>query len=122
MTSPANHSPHRTLVAIIAAALLFVVSVPAGGAAEDPPRGELGLARDPAAPHSETHILIEVTEPAQVFRALTTGIEPVVGDWYQVPVPAGWEPIDWAREMASRPGVETAELDLILDLQAQAPF
>jgi subtilisin family serine protease len=121
LTSPAKPSLHRTLVATVVAVLLSVVSVPAGGA-EDPRRGELGLARDPAAPHSETHILIDVAEPAQVFQALGAGVEPVVGDWYEVPVPAGWEPIDWAREMSSRPGVATAELNLILDLQAEAPF
>ena len=37
-------------------------------------------------------------------------------------MPAGWEPIDWAEEMAGRPGVEVAELDLILDKQATPPF
>jgi subtilisin family serine protease len=118
-------SPKLSLRRVVVASLAFAILLPAPGAvgAEEPPVDEkLGQARDETAPHSQSHILVKLTTSAQAFRTLGSGYEEVSEDWFEVPVPAGWEPIDWAREMATRPGVEVAELDLILTKQATPPF
>jgi serine protease len=122
LTTPSTFSLRGAVIAILVVALSVAVPPRAEGADDHPPLGNLGLARDETSSHSRSHILVELNEPAQAYRILGSGTEAVVGDWYQAPVPAGWEPIDWAREVASRPGVETAELDLVLSHQATAPF
>ncbi|MEX2653210.1 MAG: S8 family serine peptidase, partial [Acidimicrobiia bacterium] len=115
---------HRTVVSTLAVALLLLPVAPlAAEGVEEPATFErLGRAQDDTAPHSRSHILVRIAVPAQAFRALGTGFEDVGHDWFEVPVPAGWEPIDWAGKMASRPGVEAAELDLIFSHQATPPF
>jgi subtilisin family serine protease len=84
--------------------------------------GNLGLARDESVPHSPSHVLVEVETPGSISQSLPAGAEEVGDDWYEVPVPSGWEPLDWAEEMAERPGIETAELDIVLEPQASPPF
>ncbi|MGH8872206.1 MAG: S8 family peptidase, partial [Acidimicrobiia bacterium] len=121
MPSSLRPSLRRVAVATLALALL-VSAAPAGVAQEQPVLEKLGRAQDPTAPHARTHVLVRVTAPAQALGVLDSGLERVGDDWFEAPVPAGWEPIDWAREMATRPGVEVAELDLILDKQATPPF
>ncbi|MGH8950113.1 MAG: S8 family serine peptidase, partial [Acidimicrobiia bacterium] len=121
MTSTSMRSPRRVLVAVLSLAL-FLPALPAVAVEEPEGLDKLGLARDESIPHSQTHVLVRVSAPAQGLRTLGTGFEAVGHDWFEVPVPAGWEPIDWAREMATRPGVEVAELDLTLSKQATPPF
>jgi subtilisin family serine protease len=91
---------------------------------ESPTSEELGLASDESVPHSQDHVLVKTEEDAGVtaFGTLSARAEEVGGGWHEVPVPAGWEPIDWAEEMSTRPGVEAAELDLLLETQATPPF
>ncbi len=121
LTSTSMRSPRRVLVAVLSLAL-FLPALPAVAVEEPEGLDKLGLARDESIPHSQTHVLVRVSAPAQGLRTLGTGFEAVGHDWFEVPVPAGWEPIDWAREMATRPGVEVAELDLTLSKQATPPF
>jgi subtilisin family serine protease len=106
----------------IALLLLSVAPLPAGGVEEPATLERLGRAQDDTVPHSRSHILVRIAVPAQALRALGAGFEDVGHDWFEVPVPAGWEPIDWAGEMATRPGVEVAELDPIFTHQATPPF
>ena len=63
-----------------------------------------------------------MTSDAQAVGTLGSSPDEVTQDWFEVPVPAGLEPIEWAEEMATRPGVELAELDLTLTKQATPPF
>ena len=112
-------SPRRVLVAVLTVALLFP-ALPSVAVEERDDR--LGLAQVETAPHDPSHILVKMGTPSANVRALATANEEVGAGWYEVPVPAGWEPIDWAEEMAGRPGVEVAELDLILTKQATPPF
>ena len=126
VTSPFGISLRRAVLA--GAVLLTLVPTPAVSAQVTAP-GELGLAQDEATPHSQSHILVrlETDPPSPASPVLppaggeTVG-EAVGGDWYEVPVPSGWEPIEWAEEMASRPGVASAELDIVLEPQATPPF
>jgi len=114
-------SIRRLAVAILAFAILL--PIPAVWATEESAvPGELGQARDETAPHDPSHILVKMAAPPTTARAQATGTEEVGAGWFEMPVPAGWEPIDWAEEMAGRPGVEVAELDLILTKQASPPF
>ena len=111
------------VVSALALVLLFSVAPDAAEAAEEPSTfGRMGQAQDDTAPHSRSHILVRVAVPTQAYSALGAGFEDVGHDWFEVPVPSGWEPLDWAREMATRPGVEVAELDLIFTEQATPPF
>jgi Subtilase family len=114
-------SIRRVVVAGLACAILLPISA-AWAAEEAAVTGELGQARDESAPHDPSHILVKVAAPTATARTLATGTDELGAGWFEVPVPAGWEPIDWAEEMASRPGVEMAELDLILTKQAAPPF
>ena len=121
LTSSPKQSIGRVAVASLAFAMLL--PLPAAWAIEETnATGELGEARDETAPHDPSHILVKMATPSANGRMLATASEEVGAGWYEVPVPAGWEPIDWAEEMAGRPGVEVAELDLILDKQATPPF
>jgi subtilisin family serine protease len=120
VTSPFSGSLRR---AVLAGAVLVTLLPVTGASAQTAPEGEgLGLARDETVPHSESHILVRAEGAGSSIRSLSTSAEEVGGDWYEVPVPAGWEPIEWAEEMASRPGIASAELDIVLEPQATPPF
>jgi subtilisin family serine protease len=125
VTSPISLSLRRA--ALAGAVLVTLVPATAASAVEaDPaapqPAAELGLASDESVLHSQDHVLVQVDESAVSARSLSTVGEEVGGGWYEVPVPAGVEPIAWAEELATRPGVETAELDIVLEPQASPPF
>jgi len=121
LTSSPKQSIGRMAVASLAFATLL--PIPAAWATEETAAtGELGEARDEALPHDPSHVLVKMTAPPANGGTLAAASEEVGAGWYEVPVPTGWEPLDWAEEMASRPGVEVAELDLILDKQATPPF
>jgi serine protease len=125
VTSPISLSLRRA--ALAGAVLVTLVPATAASAVEaDPaapqPAAELGLASDESVPHSQDHVLVQVDESAVSPQSLATVGEEVGGGWYEVPVPAGVEPIEWAEEVATRPEVETAELDIVLEPQASPPF
>ena len=119
---PVTPKPSIRRVGVASLALAILLPHLGAMATEAPaPSGELGQASDETAPHDPTHILVKMAAPAAIARTLAMSEE--VGEgWFEVPVPAGWEPIDWAEEMAGRPGIEVAELDLILTKQATPPF
>ncbi len=121
LTSSPKPSIGRVAVASLAFAILLPIpaALSTGETARD---GELGEARDETSPHDPSQILVKMAAPSANGRSLATASEEVGAGWYEVPVPTGWEPIDWAEEMAGRPGVEVAELDLILTKQATPPF
>ncbi|MGH8948220.1 MAG: hypothetical protein ACRDXF_05105, partial [Acidimicrobiia bacterium] len=116
---PFTPMPSIRRVAVASLAFAILLPIPGASATEEPvTSGELGEARDDKAPHDRSHILVKMDAQAAPVRTLTAGSEEAGEGWFEVPVPAGWEPIDWAEEMAGRPGVEVAELDLILTKQA----
>ena len=120
---PVTPKPSIRRVAVASLALAVLLPIPAAWATDEAAApGELGQARNETAPHDPSHILVKMAAPTATVRTLATGSEEVGEGWFELPVPAGWEPIDWAEEMAGRPGVEVAELDLILTKQASPPF
>jgi serine protease len=123
VTSRRSDSLHRTvLLAAVLTLLTPAAAFAAEPAQEETPSAEgLGLASDESVPHDQDHILVKVDDTAAP-GTLSVSTEEVGGDWFETPVPAGWEPIEWAEEMATRPGVELAELDVVLETQASPPF
>ena len=116
-------TPRRSVVAVLAVVLLLQMAPIAAVAAEEPASFDrMGQAQDETMPHSRSHILVRLAAPSQASRALGTGSDPVGEGWFEVPVPAGQDAIDFAQEMSAHPDVEVAELDLILTQQATPPF
>jgi subtilisin family serine protease len=114
-------------LAIVAVVLCFLTpnaALATDAPPEEPPAiGELGLASDESVPHSQDHVLVKTEEDGvTTMGTLGARAEEVGGGWHEVPVPAGWEPIEWVEEMSTRPGIELAELDVILTPQATPPF
>ena len=80
--------------------------------------GVVGLASDPRKPHSDEWIVVKLRPGAP-----TPGDAVSLFDrWLRLPVPPGREAIDWAREVAQQPGVEIAELDLLMEVLSTPPL
>jgi hypothetical protein len=116
LPSSPKASLRRLVLGILTGALLLGVTGMAG--AEELGAGRLGLASNPSHPHAEDHVLVRFDPRDAGISTLGRGVEGLGRGWFQVPVPPGWEPIDWAVHLTSRPGVELAELDVLLETLA----
>lgn len=91
-------------------------------AAQAEESGVIGLASDPARPHDQEWVLVKL-RPGQVTgQVVGQGSRALFDRWIRVPVPARLTPMDWVTQLASRPGVEVAELDMEMELLSSPPL
>jgi hypothetical protein len=121
--APVTAASLRSLRRISVATLLLVISLPLTGAATSEQQSPTADAGDPDTPHAQGHIMVKLEPSAQAMRGLAAGSVRVTGgEWIEVPVPPGSSAAEYAEYMATRPGVDTAEVDPVLTSQASPPF
>jgi len=85
--------------------------VPVTGSIAEGASLAIGAASRPELPHADDHILVKLSRGSRPDDVLGQGGEAVIDRWHTHPVPPGKSPIETVEALASRPGVDTVELD-----------
>jgi subtilisin family serine protease len=98
------------VVAWLVGALVFLGMAPGSVDAQNENPDPSGYASD--------HVLVKLEEGAQPSQVLGEHEESEIGAWHSVPVPEGKNPGEFAAELGAESGVEVAEVDPIVQIQA----
>jgi Subtilase family len=108
---------HRKWLIMLIVMTMALVAVPAFGVES----GVVGLASDPTKPHTHDWVIVKL-RPGMAAGALGEGGRGLFDRWIRMPVPPGVNAIDWAGNLAQRPGVEIAELEMKMELLSSPPL
>ncbi len=109
----------RIFLCLLTLALVSVLSPDGAQAGEF---GNLGYAIDESAPHSRSHVLVQLGPGTDARSVLGSESRLFAKGWFRVEVPPGETPLTWATTLSKRSGVLTAELDPVFERLATPPF